>query len=140
MRIHGATDVKKKQHLNSVPPLRNHLDVQHPGISGSGRNRIIHIQFFVCPCSCELAQSTQSHFDIACPDLNRIIKVAVIAPVPYFDCPTVLAFVLTNANALRVVAICAKRGCTSGTDPLIAPLMPFLLLFHSLAKGFQQFF
>nr|GFD47581.1 hypothetical protein [Tanacetum cinerariifolium] len=74
MRVHRTADVKQQQQLDGVTAFRPHLDVQQAGIACGVINRAVDVQLVGRPLTRELAQTPQSHFDVARAQFNPIIE------------------------------------------------------------------
>src|SRR5690606_2725878 len=102
-------------------------------MDGSGK-----VEFLVGAFPYPAAQPLQSHFDVARAELDGIVKVAKLALVPDLDGAPVAALVLTDAYALRIVAIGAEGRGAGGADPFRAALVPALLLLEALFQRLHQ--
>ena len=103
-------------------------------------DRIGDVELEIGAVAGELAQPAQRDLDVAGAEFDRVVEVAELAPVPDLDRAAVLAFVLADAHAFRVVAVRAKGRGASGADPFAAALVPALLLGQSLAQRLHQLF
>src|SRR5262249_26333529 len=86
----------------------------------------------------ELAQPPQRDLDIASAELDLVVEVPELAPVPDLDRAPIAALLLADAHALRIVAIGAVGRGAGGADPLAAALVAALLLGEPLAQGLEQ--
>src|SRR5439155_12256466 len=86
----------------------------------------------------ELAQPPQRHLDVAGAELDPVVEIPEVAPIPDLDGAPMAALVLADAHAFRVVAIGAERRGARGADPLAATLMTALLLGQPLPQGFEE--
>src|SRR5690606_18566981 len=83
-------------------------------------------------------QLAQGDLDVARTQLDRVIEVAELAPIPHFHGTLVSRAVLSNANTFRVVAVSTKRRSAAGADPLVATLVSFLLLFETFLERLHE--
>src|SRR5262249_58925113 len=86
----------------------------------------------------ELAQAPQRDLDVARAELDLIVEVFELAPVPDLHRAEVAVPVLADAHTLGVVAVGAERRGPGGADPFLAALVAPLLLPHALAQKFEQ--
>ena len=84
------------------------------------------------------AQAAQRELDVAGAELDGVVEVAELAPVPDLDRAAVPALVLADAHALGVEAEGAERRGAGGADPLRAALVAALLLAQPLGQGLHQ--
>ena len=103
--VHRAADVQEQQHLHGVVPLRDHLDVQQASVAGSRFDGVVEVEFVRRALAGEPAQAAQGDLEVAGAQLDRIVEVAELAPVPDLDRAALARAVLPDANALRIVAV-----------------------------------
>ena len=85
-------------------PLRHHLDVQQAGIARRRLDRVVEIELFGRARPREFSQPTHGDLDIAGAELDAVIQVFEISPIP--DLHRALVFALpTDTNALRVISV-----------------------------------
>ena len=87
----------------------------------------------------ESAKFAQGDLDVACPQLDRVVQVAILAAVPDLDGPAVTRSLLSDAHAFRVVAVSPEWRCSRGSDPLVASLVAAILLLQPFTQGFHEF-
>ncbi len=107
MRVHGATHVEEKEHLNRIVALRHHLDIQQAGVARGGADGIVQVQLVGGSGAGEFAQAAQGNLDIAGAQLDTVIEILEVALFPDLDRLLVLA-VGPYTNAFRVVTLLAK--------------------------------
>src|SRR5690606_33432260 len=86
----------------------------------------------------EFPQPPQGHLDVARAELDRVVEVAVLALVPDLDGAAVAALLLPDADALGVVAVGAEGRGAARADPLVAALVPALLLLEALLERLHE--
>ena len=101
-------------------------------------DRAVEIEFVGCAGARELAQAPQGDLDVARAELERIVEVLELAPVPDFHGAVVAVLVLTDAHTGRIVAMGAEGRGASGADPFVAALVATLLLGEALAQALHQ--
>src|SRR6516164_7548705 len=85
-----------------------------------------------------MPQPPQRELDVASAELNGVVQIAELAPVPDLDSAAVAALLLADAHPLRVVAVGTKRRGAGGTDPFAAALVPCFLLGKTPAQRLHQ--
>ena len=81
--VHGPADVQEQEHLDGVPALGAHPDVEHPAVVGRRPDRVVHVELFFPAGARELAQAAQRHLDVARAEFDRVVEVLVLALVPH---------------------------------------------------------
>src|SRR5712692_11207086 len=135
--VHGAADVHQHQHLDRVAALRPHVDVQISLLRRAG-DRVFQVELLRRAFPCETSQPSQGDFDVPRAELDRIVEVAILARIPHLHRAAVARALLADAHAFRVVALRAERRGAGGADPLVAALVPALLLLEPLAQRLHQ--
>ncbi len=98
----------------------------------------VEVELLGSPGACEPAQPPQRDLDVAGAELDLIVEVLELAPVPDLDRPETAVLVLADANAFRIVAVGAERRGAGGADPFLAALVTALLLLDALAQRLEQ--
>ena len=83
-------------------------------------------------------QPAERHLDRPRPELDVVVEVAELAPVPDLDRPAVPPLVLADPHPLGVVAEGAERRGAGGADPLRAALVAALLLAQAVGERLHQ--
>src|SRR5262249_61642160 len=86
----------------------------------------------------ELAQPAQRNLDVAGAELDLVVEILELAPVPHLHGAEVAVPVLADAHAFRTVAVRAERRGAGGADPFLAALVAPLLLPPALAPKLEQ--
>src|SRR5262249_57385654 len=86
----------------------------------------------------ELAQAAQRDLDVARAELDLVVEILEVAPIPHLHGAEVAVRILADAHALGVVAVRAKRRGAGGADPFLPALVAPLLLAHTLAQKLEQ--
>ena len=135
--VHGAADVEEEQHLHRVAAFRPHLDVEE-ALLGGGLDGVVEGKFLGGARAGEAAQAAQRDLDGARADLDGVVVVLEVAPVPDLHRAAVAAPVLADAHAFRVVAVGAERGGAGRADPFGSALVAALLLGEPLLQRLHQ--
>src|SRR5262245_55851036 len=98
----------------------------------------VEVQFFWRARASEFPQPTQCQLDIARPQLDLVFEISEFSLVPCLDRAEIAVGVLTDANALRIVAIGPVRRGPGSPDPFRSALVAVLLLGQALAERFEQ--
>jgi hypothetical protein len=85
-----------------------------------------------------LRRRRKPDLDIAGAELDLVVEVPELAPVPNFDGAEVAVCVLADPHTLRIVSIGPVRRRAAGADPFVAALMATLLLLEALPQGREQ--
>ena len=133
--IHRSADVEAEEDLHRVVALRPHENVEIAFV-GAALDGAVKIEFLGRPGAGELAKPTQRDLDVARAELDLVVEVFEFAPVPNFDGAEVAALILPDAHAFGIVPVSAEGRGPGGADPLVAALVPPLLLFHALTQEF----
>jgi hypothetical protein len=104
----------------------------------AGLDGLVEVELLRRALPRETAQAAQGEAHVAHPELDAVVEVLELAPVPYLHGAEVAVLVLADAHAFRVVAVGAKRRGAGGADPFRATLMASLLLLEPLAQGLEQ--
>src|SRR5262249_18365088 len=80
----------------------------------------------------------QRNLDVAGADLDLVVEVLEVAPVPDLDRTPVAALLLADAHTFGIVAVGPVRGCARRADPLAAALVAAVLLGEALAQRLEQ--
>src|SRR5262249_58788130 len=76
----------------------------------------------------ELAQAAERDLDVARAELDLVVEVLELAPIPHLHGTEVAVAVLADAHAFGVVAVGAEGRGPGGADPFLAALVAPLLL------------
>src|SRR5262249_11601303 len=131
--VHRAADVEEQEHLHGIVALRPHQDVEIALVRGA-LDGAVEIELLGGAGARELAQPPQGDLDIASAELDLVVEIPELAPVPDLDRAPIAALLLADAHALRIVAIGAVGRGAGGADPLAAALVAALLLGEPLAQ------
>src|SRR4029077_7433902 len=71
-------------------------------------------------------------------ELDGVVEVAVLALVPHLHRATVTRALLSDPDALRIVAIRAERRGGAGADPFSSALVALLLFAQALTQRLEQ--
>src|SRR6202011_1059257 len=80
--LHRAADIQEQQHPDRVVPLRYELEVEHTAVARRGVDRAVEIELLGRPLARELAQLAQRELQVARTELDRVVEVAIFAPLP----------------------------------------------------------
>src|SRR5947209_3728791 len=130
--VHRAADVEQRQHLDGVMPLGAHVDVEIALVRGA-LDGVVEIELVGRAGARELAQPAQRDLDVARAELDLVVEVLELAPVPHLHGAAMLALA-ADAYALRIVAGVAERRGAAGADPFLAALVTALLFFEALLQ------
>ena len=123
--------------LIGVVPLRAHVDVEIALVRGA-LDGVVEIELVGRAGAGELAQAAQRDLDVARAELDLVVEVLELAPVPHLHGAEVAVAVLADADAFRIVAVGAERRGAGGADPFLAALVAALLLLQPLLQGLEQ--
>ena len=98
----------------------------------------VEIELLRRPVAGPAAQALERDLDVAGADLDAVVEVAKLAPVPDLDRAAVAAFVLADPHTLGVVAIGAEGRGAGGADPFRPALVAPLLFGESLFQRFHE--
>ena len=101
-------------------------------------DRAVEIELVGCAGARELAQAPQRDLGVARAELERIVEVLELAPVPDFHGTVIAVLVLADAHAGRIVAMGAERRGATRADPFVAALVATLLFGETLAQALHQ--
>ncbi len=135
--VHRTADVEEQQHLDRVVALRAEMQVEPAGVARGAVDGGVEVEFLGRALARELAQLAQRHGDVARAQLDRIVEVGVVAPLPHLD-RAALAAAAADAHALGVVAGVAEGRGAGGADPLRAAAVARLLLLEPLLQRAHQ--
>ena len=138
MLVHRPADIQEQQHLHRVVPLRHQLQVERPGIVRRRADRVRQIEFRRRALPREPPQPAQRQLDVARADLDVVVQVAELAPVPHLHRAAMAGLVLADPHAFGIVAIRPERRGPRGADPLRPALVPPLLLAQQFAQPVHQ--
>src|SRR5438105_1500316 len=124
--VHRAADVHQHQHLDGVAPLWAHVDVE-VGLARRVVDRALQVELVRRAFARKLSQPSQRHLDVARAEFHLVIEVSVLAHVPYLQRTAIPRLFLSDAHALRVVAVGAEGRSAASADPFGAALMAALL-------------
>ena len=120
-------------------PLGHHFNVQQTSVAGCGLNGVVEVELFRRPCPCKFAQPAHGNFDVPRTQLNAVVEVFEIPPIP--DLHRALVFALAaNADPLGVIAVVTEGRGTLSANPLVTARVTLLLLFKALLEFLDQFF
>src|SRR5262249_7547095 len=105
---------------------------------GSALDGAVEVELLRRTGAGELAQPAQRNLDVAGAELDLVVEVLELAPVPDLHGTEVAVPVLADAHALGVVAVGAAGRGAGGAVPFLAALGAPLLLAHALAKKPEQ--
>ena len=135
--VHRAADVEEHQELDRVAPFGPGLHVEI-AVLGGGVDGAGQVELLLGALAHPAAQALQRDLDVARAELDRIVEIAELAPVPHLYRAPVAAFVLADAHAFGIVAIGAERRGARGADPFRAALVPALLFLEPLPQRLHQ--
>ena len=136
--VHRAADVEEQQHLHRVVPLRDHADVEQAAVAGRGADGVVEVELLRRPLAREAPELPQGHLHVPGADLHRVVEVPELPAVPDLDGAPVARLVLPDAHPLGVVAVGPERRLPGRPDPLVAALVPPLLLLQALLQLLHQ--
>src|SRR5947207_14699079 len=132
MPDHRSADVEQRQHLDGVVTLWPHVDVEIALVRGA-LDGVVEIELVGRAGAGELAQPAQRDLDVARAELDGIVEVLELAPVPHLHGAAMLALA-ADADAFRIVAGIAERRGAGGADPFLSALVAALLFLEALAQ------
>ena len=101
MVVHRPADIEEQQQLHRVVPLRHHLQIEPAGIVRGRADRAGQVEFEFGALAGELAQPAQRQLDVAGAELDRVVEIAELAPVPDLDGAAVAALLPGRCARLR---------------------------------------
>jgi hypothetical protein len=138
VRVHRAPDIEEQEHLHSIAPFGNEMQIQVAGVLCRAGNRAVHVELFRNAFACEATEPPQRDLDVARVELDVAVEVAERALVPDLDRAAVAAAFLADPDAFGVVAVGAERTCAAGADPFVAARVPSLLLLEPFLQGLHE--
>ncbi|MNY70362.1 hypothetical protein D3C86_2084820 [compost metagenome] len=84
---------------------------------GGGADRAGEVEFVGGTLAHPAPEPLQGHFDVARAELDRVVIILELAPVPNLDGAAVARLVLADPHTLGIVAIGAEGRGAGGTDP-----------------------
>ena len=88
--FHRPADIDEQQQLDRVVPLRHQLQIEPAGIVRGRFDGAVEIELVGRPLARELPQPAQRQLDVAGAELDRVVEIAELAPVPHLDRAAVL--------------------------------------------------
>jgi hypothetical protein len=122
-----------------IVPLGPHLDVE-PALLRGLLDRAVEIELVGGTLAREAAEAPERHLDVARAQLDLVVEIGEIAPVPDLDRAVVAVAVLADADALGVIAVGAVGRLPGRADPFVAALVAALLLGEALLQLLHQLF
>ena len=109
-------------------PLWHQLQIKQSGVTRGGIDRAFQIELIGCALAREFAQLAQRQLEVARAELDRVIEVAVLAPLPHLDGAPLAGALPGRCGCLRgLIAVRAEGRGAAGADPLVAALMALAL-------------
>src|SRR5690606_27456535 len=137
MVVHRAANIEEHQQVDGIAPLGPRPDVEI-AVLGGRLDGAVEVELLIGAFAYPAAQSLQRYLDVARADLDAVVQIAELAPVPDLDGAAVTRLVLADAHALGIVAIRAEGRGSGSADPFRSALMALLLLREALAQGLHQ--
>src|SRR5579863_5427732 len=136
--VHRPADVEQQQHLHYIVPLRLHPDVEPSARARSGIDGVRERELIGGPAAGKAAQAAHRHLDVARPQLDFVVQVRELAPIPDLHRASIAPTVLTYPHAFRVEPVGTEGRGPRRSYPLAAALMPLVLLFETLLERLHQ--
>ena len=134
VRIHRAADVHEQQQADVVAPRRAEDELDLAGVAAGLVDGVVEVELGVLADAGELAQPAQRHLHL--PQVERRIGAVVLEVALLRDLHRRAALALAaDADAGRVHAAVAERRAAAGADPLVAAVVPLVLLLQPLEKA-----
>ena len=139
MRVHRTAHIEEQQHFHRIVSLRHQLDIEQAGIACGRTNRIVEIEFIGRAGARKFAQPAQRDLDIARTQLDRIVEIFELAPIPDLHRFFVSRFA-ADAHAFGMITVVAERRGALGANPFVAAVVFLFLLFQALLEFLDQLF
>src|SRR6185436_8571624 len=107
-------------------------------VASGGADGAVEIELLGRTLAREAPQAPQRHLDVARAELARGVEVAVFARLPDLGRAAVPAGLRADAHAFGIEPAVTERRGAVGADPLVAALVPRLLLAQPLLQGLEQ--
>jgi hypothetical protein len=86
----------------------------------------------------EAAQAAHGHLDVARAQLDLVVQVGELAPIPDLHRASIAPAVLTHPHPFRIEPVGAERRGPRRSYPLAAALVPLVLLLQTLLERLHQ--
>ena len=111
---------------------------RRPPLRGRRAHGVVEVELIFRALAGEASELSQGHLEVPGAELHRVVEVLEFASIPDLDGAPVARLVLPDPHPFGVVAVGPEGRFPGRPDPLVAALVPSLLLFQTLLQLLHQ--